>query len=150
MVYPFISTFFQIEEKVFKSNIYWSYSLSLDLFLLFVRIYLNPTNVDKANTSRRSCNRSFQILVFLGYQIRFFLIMIFRQESSREERKKILACSSGWTEPCLIDQENKNQARMIRYSRFFEGQTRIFFPSSRKESYLKFKMKRILSDWSGK
>ncbi len=45
-------------------------------------------------TSRRSCLISFQILVFLGYQTRLFLIIMIRQDSFREERKKILTISS--------------------------------------------------------
>ena len=101
-------------------------------------------------TSRRSCLRSVQILVFLEYQTRFFVIIIFRQDSSREERNKILACYSGKTQSCLIDQINKNQVRIARYSRFFEIQTRILFLSFRKESCLKFKIRWILSDSSEK
>jgi hypothetical protein len=119
--------------NVFK----WNNYLKLDIFF------------DKI-TSRRSCLISFQILVFLGYQTRFFLIIMIRQDSFREERKKILTRSSRRKEPCLITQKWKNRARMTRYSRFFKVQTRIFFLSSQKESWLKFKMKRILSEWSRK
>jgi hypothetical protein len=132
----------KIPSNVIRKNLFFDPYKKTSLHLFNKKTFSFLSFVwrwNRNNTSRRSWYRSFQILVFLDYQTRFFLILIFRQDSSREERNKILDCSSKWTESCLIDQGNRNQGRMTRYLEFLEVQT-SFFSFRFKDSYLMFKI----------